>query len=386
MVNKMVGGNFMSRRGDNIRKRKDGRWEGRYIFSRELNGKAIYRSVYGKTYNEVKKKLSENNTFLHHQKKYATETLDDVATNWLNHIKQGNKYSTYVKYENIYIKHIKEVLGNEKINNITEQKCINFIDSKKYSYTKYQTELSNSTLYSIKNVLTQIMKYGTDNETFIIKNKRTGNYPSQKSGEIQIFSKIEQQRIFDYLIEDIDNYKLGILVCLFTGLRLGEICALKKENIDLANRTIRVSETVQRIKSEKADTKTELLVSTPKTVNSNRLVPICDTLYHLLKDNLTETEYVINGSNVMEPRTYQYYFKKLIKTLSIDNKNFHCIRHTFATNCITNGMDVKCLSEILGHSDVKTTLNKYVHPTMEQKINQINALSYNYGQLQGQIN
>lgn len=376
----------MSRRGDNIRKRKDGRWEGRYILSREPNGKAIYRSVYGKTYNEVKKKLREKDTILQYQKKNTMEILDDAAISWLNNIKQSKKYSTYVKYENIYTKHIKGVLGNEKLSTITEQICENFIDSKRYCDTDYSIELSNSTLYSIKNVLTQIIKYGTNNKTFIIENGQNNNYSLKKSDKNQIFTKIEQQRMFDYLVKDIDNYKLGILVCLFTGIRLGEICALRRENINLKNRTIRISETVQRIKSENADTKTELFVSTPKTVNSNRLVPICDTLYNLLKDNLSEADYVINGSTVMEPRTYQYYFKKLITKLSIDNKNFHCIRHTFATNCISNGMDVKCLSEILGHSDVKTTLNKYVHPTMEQKISQINSLSNNYGQLQGQIN
>lgn len=370
----------MSRRGDNIRKRKDGRWEGRYILSRELNGKAVYRSVYGKTYTEVKRKLSEKESILQPAPQYGMQTLDDVATCWLNDIKQSKKYSTYVKYESIYITHIKDVLGNEMLCNINEQKCVHFIDSKRSVNSNDSTHLSNSTLYSIKNVLTQIIKYGTDNKAFTIENGRNNNF-SQKSNEIEIFTKMEQQRIFDYLLNEIDNYKLGILVCLFTGLRLGEICALKRENINLENRTIRISETVQRIKSEKSNTKTELLVSTPKTVNSDRLVPICDTLYNLLKEHLADTDYVINGSSVMEPRTYQYYFKKIINSLDIENKNFHCIRHTFATNCINNGMDVKCLSEILGHSDVKTTLNKYVHPTMEQKIIQINALSYNYGQL-----
>lgn len=376
----------MSRRGDNIRKRKDGRWEGRYIISRELNGKAVYRSVYGKTFTEVKKKLKEKESILQHSSKYTLETLDDAAISWLNTIKQSKKYSTYVKYENIYTKHIKDVFGKILLSNINEQKCVNFINSKRIVNINDSIGLSNSTLYSIKNVLTQIIKHGTDNKSFMITNERTINRNQKKLNEIQIFTKIEQQRMFDYLLDDIDNYKLGILICLFTGLRLGEICALRKSNINLENRTIQISETVQRIKSERPDNKTELLVSTPKTVSSNRLVPICDTLYNLLKDNLSDTDYVINGSTVMEPRTYQYYFKKLINSLSIDNKNFHCIRHTFATNCISSGMDVKCLSEILGHSDVKTTLNKYVHPTMEEKINQINSLSYNCGQLQGQIN
>lgn len=121
----------MSRRGDNIRKRKDGRWEGRYILSRELNGKAVYRSVYGKTYTEVKRKLNEKESILQLAPQYGVQTLDDAATSWLNNIKQSKKYSTYIKYENIYIKHIKDVLGNEMLCNINEQKCAHFIDSKR---------------------------------------------------------------------------------------------------------------------------------------------------------------------------------------------------------------------------------------------------------------
>ena len=192
----------MSRRGDNIRKRKDGRWEGRYIFSRECNGKAIYRSVYGKTYTEVKKKLSEKESILQQPSPNCVQTLGDVATNWLKSIKQNKKYSTYVKYENIYTKHIKDALGNELISNISEQNCAHFITSKRNGNMNDLTELSNSTLYSIKNVLTQIIKYGTDNKTFIIENGQNNNCPSKKSDGIQIFTKIEQQRMFEYLIKD----------------------------------------------------------------------------------------------------------------------------------------------------------------------------------------
>ena len=143
-------------------------------------------------------------------------------------------------------------------------------------------------------------------------------------------------------------------------------------------------QTVQRIKTSKSGVKTELIISTPKTENSNRVIPISDILLAVLKEYMTDSSYVVNGEKVMEPRTYQYYFKRLLNSLSIENKNFHALRHTFATNCINCGMDPKCLSELLGHSDVKTTLNKYVHPSMEQKRNQINSLSIDYGNIHGQ--
>lgn len=386
MVNKMVGGIIMSRRGDNIRKRKDGRWEGRYVFTRDMNGKAIYRSVYGRTYAEVREKLSNILVAVSNAYVYQVETVNEVASRWLEEVKLYKKYSTYVKYEYIYINHIKQQIGNKKMVDVNEELCTALIDSEYYNTTDNSIKLSNSTINSIKNVLTQIVKYGTKNVSFKINNNRKASCNTKSLESIQIFTKCEQQRIIEYLLEDIDSYKLGILVCMFTGLRLGEICALRRDSIDLSNRTIKITQTVQRIKSTRPDTKTELVVSSPKTANSYRIVPICDMLHSILSENMVETYYVVNGSNVMEPRTYQYFFKKLLNSLSIEVKNFHCIRHTFATNCIDSGMEVKCLSEILGHSDVKTTLNKYVHPTLEQKINQINSFSYDYGQINGQVN
>ena len=191
--------------------------------------------------------------------------------------------------------------------------------------------------------------------------------------------------MMSYLLKDIDNYKLGIFICMLTGLRLGEICALKTSDIDLQKRTLSVNSTVQRISVENQVHKTELMISEPKTKSSKRVIPICDLLYKVLCEHMSSGTFVISGNNVMEPRTYQYYFKKMQLSLAIQPTNFHTLRHTFATNCRENGMDAKCLSEILGHSDVKITLNKYVHPSYEQKLKQINALAFNYGQNHGQI-
>lgn len=231
----------MSRRGDNIRKRKDGRWEGRYIFMRDSIGKAVYRSVYGKTYTEVKEKLSSASALKsQYSKEKRKGTFNEAAQSWLKEVKYYKKYSTYVKYENIYLKHIMIFWGNKKMKDITEEMCVSFINSKRNNNNSQK--LSSSTLYSIKNVLVQIIRYGTGNESFRIENTQKPGCSLNKVETLQIFTKAEQQRIFEYLITDIDNYKLGILVCFFTGLRLGEICALKRENIDLTNRTIRISE------------------------------------------------------------------------------------------------------------------------------------------------
>lgn len=167
---------------------------------------------------------------------------------------------------------------------------------------------------------------------------------------------------------------------LFTGIRLGELCALETNSINIERRVIEIRSTVQRIQYLDSPHKTSLYISIPKTQSSYRDVPICNFLVDLLKDNMPDTKYLINGNALMEPRTYQYKFKKYMNDLSINNINFHALRHTFATNCIECGMDVKCLSEILGHADVKTTLNRYVHPSHDMKIKQVDNLAILLGQ------
>lgn len=375
----------MSRRGDNIRKRKDGRWEGRYIISRNSCGKAIYRSVYGKTYADVKEKLylcmKENRI----QTGDNSDSVNDIALKWLNDVKMYRKHATYIKYEYIYINHIKQHIGKKKICDITLDDCAELLtfEYNNGSNSNTNTTLSDSIMNSIRNVLTQIIRYGTKNNTFKITD--TIKYPKKRDTKNnKIFSKDEQQKIFKTLLKNMNCYNLGIYICMLTGMRLGEICALRKSDINLSLKTITINQTVQRVKTDSSGTKTKLVISTPKTMNSNRIIPICDMLFSILDEYMSDTVYIVNGEKVMEPRTYQYYFKKLLASLSIETKNFHALRHTFATNCIESGMDPKCLSEILGHSDVKTTLNKYVHPSLEQKINQINSITLDYGHTNGQ--
>lgn len=361
----------MSRRGDNIRKRKDGRWEGRYIVAHNSVGRAIYHSVYGRTYSEVREKLTNASIIAKPAVSTSNNTiLNDVASDWLTDIKSYRKYSTYVKYEYIYNNHIKEHLGNKYIENIEPQDCIRMIEHECF---EKDSKLSQSTFNSIRNVIMQIMKYGNNPIEFTIDTYKVRQSYSSYNENLKVFSNDEQIKLRNYLLENTDSYKLGIYVCMFTGLRLGEICALKTENIDLVHKVISVTQSAQRIKSEKENCKTELIMSTPKTSNSVRIVPICDVLLSALKMHMSDNEFLVNGSELMEPRTYQYWFQRILLELSIGEKNFHSLRHTFATNCISNGMDPKCLSEILGHSDVKTTLNKYVHPSLEQKIKQLNS-------------
>lgn len=373
----------MPRRGENIRKRIDGRWEGRYKCPSTLPGaKACYKSIYGKSYSEVKQKL-----LLIRQEiqcditNYTIEhTFSECMHLWLNDITQRCKYSTRVKYQYICECHLKQFECQKPISEITYETCEEYLIAEQ---TLNGQKLSLSTMKTICHVLNQILKYGKSNIRMTLPEKITLAY-KYESREITIFSTEEQRKLIDFLYDQTDRYKLGILVCLFSGLRLGEICALKTDDIDLSNKCIRVTQTVQRIKSNDGN-KTTLYCAAPKSASSIRTIPLCDALLDLMVQINVEGEYLLNGKSLMEPRTYQYMFSRYLKSAFISSKNFHSLRHTFATNCISSGMDAKCLSELLGHSDVKTTMNRYVHPSMDNKRYQINRCFTNYGKDYGHL-
>lgn len=371
----------MPRRGENIRKRSDGRWEGRYKCSTSHNTKGSYKSVYGKSYNEVKQKL----LLVRQQSSVITQcasewTFSECMDLWLNDIAQKRKYSTYVKYHYICECHLKHFANQKLISEITYDMCEEYLIAEQMPDNQ---RLSLSTMKTICHIMNQVLKYGGANIRLLLPEKVALAY-KYDSKEIEIFSAEEQKELLNFLYDETDRYKLGILICFFSGLRLGEICALRTEDIDVHNKCVRISRTVQRIRSD-GENKTSLYCAPPKSVSSIRTIPLCDALLNLMMQMDLQGEYLLNGKSLMEPRTYQYMFSRYLKSIHISNKNFHSLRHTFATNCISSGMDAKCLSELLGHSDVKTTMNRYVHPSMDSKRYQINRCFANYGQNQGNL-
>lgn len=371
----------MARRGENIRKRIDGRWEGRYVCGRDVNGRRQYRSLYGKTYHEVKEKLFEKKAFCENSTTNTNtnrQTVNETAEKWLYAIQTTKKYSTYIKYQTIYRHHIEKHIGTLPVRQVTNEHCFRL-----FSQESKKTALSQSTLNSIRNVLTQILKYG-GSAIKIESNDLAGIIRSNVPIRLSVFNRFEQEKLIGYLTHDITSYKLGIILCLFTGIRLGEICALETKDISLTQKIIRVHQTVQRIQTTGECRKTALIITPPKTPHSLREIPICRPLEPLLEHCMPAKKYLVNENHPMEPRTYQYMFARCLQKLGLEGKNFHTLRHTFATNCIASGMDPKCLSEILGHSDVQTTLNRYVHPTLEMKQKQMDIFACHYGQICGQ--
>lgn len=375
----------MPRRGENIRKRKDNRWEGRYVVADE-GGLKKMRSVYGRNYREVKEKLSRAKQLAAEQKIGSKQdsmfreqikiTFNQAAEEWLVVVSETRKAATYVKYKKIYEKHLADPLKNLLICRMTSES----INRKLFPA---KTDCSSSLRRSICSVVYSVLKYSS-------RIYHTPLFPIEcppvalKRKRIEVYSEIEQTVLLQYLCKEMDLSKLGIVLCLSTGLRLGEACALKWEDIDFHAKILRVNRTVQRIAVEGQKSKTVLLENSPKTYSSKREIPVSDELLQLLLHFQHAHPYVLNKRKALEPRTFQNRFKRYLREAGIKERNFHTLRHTFATNCVTHGMDAKSLSEILGHSNVQITLNRYVHPSLEMKRRYMNVVSSIYGQILGQ--
>lgn len=216
----------------------------------------------------------------------------------------------------------------------------------------------------LKSVLTFAMKHKIIDKTeFEFKIPR-----KEKTRKVEVFNFEERKKICKYVKNNLCDQTLGILICICTGLRIGEICALKWEDVNLRTEVISVNHTIQRIYINTAR-KSKIIISSPKTESSRRKIPIAAELVPLLQQFKSNSNfYVISGKKkYIEPRTYRKFFKKMLNILKISKLKFHSLRHTFATQAIENGIDYKTVSEILGHASVGITLNLYVHPDLEHK-------------------
>lgn len=371
----------MSRRGDNIHKRKDGRWEGRYKNGRNEFGKIKYSSVYGKTYGEVKEKLS---AILRNEKKEKISAENDksfqeILLLWKNVNKIKHKGATELKYDYLIEKHILPKLGKCKISKISTIFINDFINNElKNGRINNDGALSASYVKTIILIINSVLKFAQV-EGFCNSVPTIMFDLSTDKKELRILNNEERIRLKKISMKDTDVTKLGILITLYTGMRIGEICALTWNNIDLESKIIHVRATISRIKNTdlNKNNATTLIIDKPKTKSSVRDIPICSELFPILYDmsKKAKSDYVVSdSSSFISPRTFEYRFHKVIDTCEIKPINYHILRHTFATQCVESGIDVKTLSEILGHSNVSITLNTYVHPSIESKRIQLEKL------------
>lgn len=355
----------MTRKGENIFYRKDGRWEARYVRGYQLNGKCQYGYVYGKSYQEAKTKrvqlLLSMKEGEKNKKNPSIIRFNNKIDEWLERQKITVKVTTYSYYCNITSKHIRPELGSIPLCNIDENTITRFVTNK-----LEENKLKTSTVKGIIIILKQILSFCDINIKIVL--------PKVDKSKISVLTKEEKTRLEKYIFSNINKYTTGILLSLYAGLRIGEVCALKWENVDFKKGIISIEKTVSRINNEdddEIDAKTKLVLLESKTVNSIRQIPINPTLIKLLarlKQNSDNSCFVLTSNNkFMDPRNYYNQYKKILKECGIVNYKYHTLRHTFATNCIELGLDPKSLSEILGYSDIKITLSLYVHPEMETK-------------------
>lgn len=352
----------MARHGENIRKRKDGRWEGRYIESYSNNGKSCYRSIYGTTYAEVREKLKSYKNLELQSVKFRID-ITTLCQEWLDSKEDSIKQSTYTKYRSCIEKHIVPYFKNMKVVYLTSQHIKDFMIDKSC--------LSPKTQHDLLSQIIQILKYGQSQSYIGFFDFNSLKYPKIIKSDLPTLKSTEVTKLVRYLQSIHEIQKIGVLLSLFMGIRLGELCALKWNDINLYKETIYINKTMQRLTDfkEYSHTKTKIVIDAPKSQKSIREIPIPSFLLELLKEFKTyENTYVLTGTTeYIEPRTYQNIFKRYLKECRIDDINFHALRHTFATKSIEQGCDIKSLSEILGHSSVKFTLERYVHPSVEHK-------------------
>lgn len=383
----------MPRRGENIRKRKDGRWEGRYIIGYDQNRKAAkYASIYGKSYSEVKEKLYEAKYQTSIGRVYVdnkNKRFGEILNNWLECISVKLKPSSIIKYQNMIENHLLPELGHLKLKELNNNVLNGFLNNQsKTGNKKSGGSLSTSSLQTLQYILNATIKYAASQNMMpliSLQHISGGN----AAAPVSCLEDWEEEKLDMYLVSNLSGRNMGIMLSLYCGLRLGEVCGLQWSDFDLEHNLHHVNRTVQRIKKTGCEKGTKIWIGTPKSKSSVRSIPLPDFLLPSIRElskGVPPDCFVLSKTfSPIDPRTYQYQFNRVLKICGIKKTKYHTLRHTFATNCVALGFDIKTLSEILGHSNVSITLNKYIHPSLEQKRIQMDYWNTIKGQIYGQI-
>lgn len=367
----------MPRRGENIYKRKDGRWEGRRL---KKDGK--YQYFYDQTYKGVKEKMRNAAETARQEKKLLTCGSQSAAClfkEWVEETASRVKPSTFESYYRCITKYVIPFYEKNCYDRITEDSVIRFT-----KLIKEETDLADSskkknlTIYKI--ALKEILKNSPQCAPMLEHIKP----PKPADKEVEVFTMKEQRLVEHTALHDRDKRAALIILCFYTGIRLGELCGLKWKDIDMETGTLTVKRTVSRVRNfEDGEDKTALFVGSPKSRKSLRKIPLPGFLIGMLREcyrQSAENSYILSGRQTpYDPRRFQKLYKRILKKAAVSDRKFHAIRHTFATRALELGVDIKTISELLGHSSVSITLNVYAHSLMEQKkaaIEKFNSLYY----------
>ena len=294
----------------------------------------------------------------------AENKFSKIIALWKEDKKQYVKRSTFAAYTLLIENHILPSFGEMAL--VEEQDVQTFV------FRKLNEGLSHKTIKDILIVLKMILRFGVKNQMTEYRQIDI-KFPTERDKHsIDILSRSHQKQIMEYIRLHFTFKNLGIYICLSAGMRIGEICALTCDDLDVENGIIHVRKTIQRIYVIEEHRKyTEVILDTPKTKNSIREIPMTKNLLKMIrpiKKIVNGNFYVLtNEPKPTEPRTYRNYYKQFMQSLGLPLMKFHGLRHSFATRCIESKCDYKTVSVLLGHSNISTTLNLYVHPNLEQK-------------------
>ncbi|WP_086315422.1 hypothetical protein A5821_002907 [Enterococcus sp. 7F3_DIV0205] len=361
----------MAKRGENIYKRKDGRWEGRYIKERKMDGKIRYGYIYSRKYLEVKHKLmllkADSLRDPEFQSTY-TGTLTEWFEVWLDTIvKTRVKLSTYNSYKSKVQLHILPRIGAIRLTELLPTDIDQWI-------LQLSLSLSPSSVHAVHRVLKNGLAQAV-RQNLLKKNPALNiDLPKLEKQKVRAFSVAQQKKIKAAAIAD-EKY-LPIILALETGMRIGEISALQWGDIDFTEKTIHIQRTLQRLQVDSG--KTALIEGTPKTFQSERTLPLSNQLetYLIEIKQSSKSSYVVGiADSCTEPRTITYRFKNLLEQLQITQLPFHALRHTFATRCLELGVNIATISSMLGHTSTKMTLDVYTNSFMKDERQAIEKIS-----------
>ena len=299
------------------------------------------------------------------------ESLGAVMLLWLNGKKSGVKPSTYANYAAIVQNHLLPAMGDLPAERLTTALVDEYVAQNLEDPQEGRAGLSAKTISDHLAVLKLIADYAREMgllpDTVI-------RFHRPRLPAIDILPPEEQAKLESHLLTRLDSYALGVLLTLYTGLRIGELCALRFCDIDLEEGLLEVNRTMLRIRETRPNgpARTRLLIDAPKTRSSKRKIPLSQffvtEISALRRRAGRATDCLLTASEqFIEPRNYYERYQRMLREAGLPPHSFHALRHTFATRCIENGLDPKSVSELLGHANVRITLERYVHPSLEGK-------------------
>ena len=361
------GGCRLPKTGENIYKRKDGRWEARFISGRKPDGCAKYTSVYARTYAAAKAKLEERKRMVVPPPVVNCRlTVAELFAWYLAQVEI--KPSTRARYVFLINHHILPYLGSVFVPALTAAQLTDFLNQKKQNGRLRGGGLSAKSVRDIGVLIKAALRLASAEYHFYC-DALNAKLPAAKQRKIEPFSLGELAQLGKALLPSGNHKDVGILLSANAGLRLGEVCALRVSDIDFRDGTVSIERAVQRVRQ---DEKTKLIIQTPKSEKSVRVIPLPNDMMAYLKkavSGLSQNAYILTGrtDKPMEPRTYQYYFESVLRRCGIRKRSYHTLRHTFATLALQNGVDVKTVSSMLGHFDAGFTLRTYTHVTRQMQ-------------------